>query len=150
MRACNNLLREPIPLTPNNDVRRCNSFRNSAHVYLWPRHDEHAPLHSSNQKSARARYVRMPGKNSELSHDLDVIVKPLALNGCKRNPSILDPAPRVFPFLLKTKRIADSHAHVRRWIHSCSPFWHQFRDCQLKGESEIVWLNNHQTAIVQS
>jgi len=76
-------------------------------------------LSTARTKSLRARYVRMPGKNSELSHALDVIVNPLALNSCKRNPSILDLAQRVFPFPLKTKRIADSHTHVRRWTHSC-------------------------------
>jgi hypothetical protein len=150
MRACNNLLREPIPVTPNNDVRRCNSFRNSAHVYLWARHDEHAPLHSSNQKSARARYVRMPGKNSELSHDLDVIVKPLALNGCKRNPSNSGPSAARLPFSIENKTDCRFSRACPALDTQLLSLWHQFRDCQLKGESEIVWLNNHQTAIVQS
>ena len=69
------------------------------------------------RRSARARYVRPAYKNSKLGHDLDAIVKSLALNSCKDNSSS---APKV-PFLLKTKRIADSHAHVRRWARSCFP-----------------------------
>src|SRR5712692_8310803 len=40
------------------------------------------------------------------------------------------------PFQLKTRRIADSDAHVRRWAHSCFPTYRQFRSRHLKGESE--------------
>ena len=56
-------------------------------------------------------------RNSTLSDDLDVIVKSLALNSCNEQ---LHSEPNV-PFPLKTRRIVDSGAHVRRWARSCLP-----------------------------
>jgi hypothetical protein len=43
----------------------------------------------------------------------------------------------VVPFLLKTRRIADSHVHFRQWTHSCSNSKRQFRGSQLEVEAEI-------------
>jgi hypothetical protein len=123
---------------PQSTVRTCP---------LHPKRSTH--LSTARTKGLHRQATSTPCENSKLRHNLDVIVKSLAPDSCKWNPSILDLS-RPVPFLLKTKRIAHPNATVRRWSRSCFSSQRKFRGDQLKGEFEIVWLNNHQTAIVQS
>jgi hypothetical protein len=53
-------------------------------------------------------------------------------------------------FLLKTRRIAESQAHVRVGHTVAFPHSAGFEAVNGKGNLKIVWLNNHQTAIVQN
>jgi hypothetical protein len=96
--------------------------------------------------SAGACYVHTPCENSRRSDNLDVSVKSLALNSCGENFILKSN----FLLLLKTKRMADLDTRLRRWARTCFLLIARFENRHLKGESEILWLNNHQTAIVQN
>src|ERR1700751_1194764 len=87
MSACRNLLCERVPFTPNDNVRRCNSLRNSAHVHLLTSISLARVLPGTEARVCKETLHRQTAT---------FLVKSLACRGCKKNAGQLELTNRPF------------------------------------------------------